>query len=167
MVQNPKEHITYSKFRYILYVISHLQFLCIHIPSVTRLCQLVYVVNTSEICEGNFDEKYLQLPNIHNNVMKNHSSELKVYIQLFLLILFKELRLWLLQILLVLAPCPFTILTVKCCQKAILNRRGAWHVKSTENLYPALHVAPRKMNVRIHQVTQRIPTYILLKKLSV
>ena len=44
-------------------------------------------MNTSEICRGNFEQKYLQLPNIHNNVMKNHSSELNIlynYVAVFI-----------------------------------------------------------------------------------
>ena len=43
---------------------------------VTRVTFLINDLCGSKICEGNSDQEYLKLPNIHNNVLMNHSSKL-------------------------------------------------------------------------------------------
>ena len=42
---------------------------------VSKVIQLVSTLSTCEICEGNPDEKFLTLPNIHKNCLKNISSK--------------------------------------------------------------------------------------------
>ena len=42
---------------------------------VSKVIELVKMLCTSEICESNPDEKFLTLPNIHKNLLKNISSK--------------------------------------------------------------------------------------------
>ena len=42
---------------------------------VSKVIELTNMLCTSEICEGNPDEKFLTLPNIHRNCLKNISSK--------------------------------------------------------------------------------------------
>ena len=44
--------------------------------SVCKVVHLLKILCTSEICEGNPDEKFLSLPNIHKNSLRNLSSKL-------------------------------------------------------------------------------------------
>ena len=44
--------------------------------TVTKVTFLINALRESVICEGNSDEDYLKLPNIHKNVLMNHSSKL-------------------------------------------------------------------------------------------
>jgi len=44
--------------------------------TVTKLTNIINVLCEGKICEGNSDKDYLKLPNIHKNVLMNHSSEL-------------------------------------------------------------------------------------------
>ena len=50
--------------------------LCVrHSFSVDEVLQILVTLDSSKICEGNPDERFTSLPNIHENVMMNHSSK--------------------------------------------------------------------------------------------
>ena len=46
----------------------------------TRVTFLINALCESKICEGNPEQEYLKLPNIHNNLLMNHSSKLIMHV---------------------------------------------------------------------------------------
>ena len=54
---------------------NFIYFLCVH-SVVTKLSQLVDKLTASCQCVGNADEVFLNLSNVRNGVMMNHSSKL-------------------------------------------------------------------------------------------
>ena len=42
---------------------------------VNKVSQFFAVLSSVKICEGNSEEQFTSLPNIHKNVMKNQSSK--------------------------------------------------------------------------------------------
>jgi len=41
---------------------------------VSKVTTILRAVSDAKVCEGNSEERYLNLPNIHKNVMKDISS---------------------------------------------------------------------------------------------
>ena len=43
--------------------------------SVDKVLQILATLDSCKVCEGNSDERFTSLSNIHENVMMNHSSK--------------------------------------------------------------------------------------------
>ena len=46
---------------------------------VQTLVDLLEVVDKSEVCKGNFEDKYTTLPNIRDGILMNQSSKFIIY----------------------------------------------------------------------------------------
>jgi len=44
--------------------------------AVSRVSDIINILYTSKVCEGNCDDTYLKLPNIHDGQLKDNSSKL-------------------------------------------------------------------------------------------
>ena len=45
------------------------------IIAVSSVTSLIDILSGAKACEGNKDDKFINLPNIHKGVLKNHSSK--------------------------------------------------------------------------------------------